>query len=340
MDIGKIGRTLDLTYTIKKAQWTGEDIRGDANGYKYADGREDGSTAEPLWDPNQDDCAIWFDNTQNDADNDGLTYWEETNPIVDLNPSVTGVQGSSPTTPSLILEIDYMVGWGPSNVILQEARDAFSEAGIELFWVIDQANLPIKDTFKDTANGINFVVGQRNYLQSTRNPNYVDYLHVIFAKQETEWLINGEAVMAIFEPNSGINDASRSGVMIYSYVMSTISELVTTGQVTYEQYRAFVLIHEIGHALGCAHEATTAQYTASVDDSTELGGYHGHDVKNIYNIMVDPPTVEAVLGGSNSNSLLGNHGTGPRFSIESRGQINLRNKLSVETGYLVLSKYV
>jgi hypothetical protein len=68
-----------IYYTLKRGSWSGEDSIGDINGYGYASGREDGSTAEPSgnWDNHQDDCEVWFDVYQNDYDNDGLTYWEE-----------------------------------------------------------------------------------------------------------------------------------------------------------------------------------------------------------------------------------------------------------------------
>lgn len=81
MDISKTGRDCDITYTLKRGSWSGEDSIADINGYGYASGREDGSTAEPSgnWDNHQDDCALWFDAYQNDKDNDGLTYWEEVN---------------------------------------------------------------------------------------------------------------------------------------------------------------------------------------------------------------------------------------------------------------------
>ena len=80
-DISKTDRSLDVTYTLKRGSWSGEDSVGDSSGYGYADGREDGSTPEPAgnWDNNQDDCAVWFDVYQNDGDGDGLTYWEEVN---------------------------------------------------------------------------------------------------------------------------------------------------------------------------------------------------------------------------------------------------------------------
>lgn len=81
IDISKTGINCDITYTLKKGSWDAEDFLSDINGYGYASGREDGSTAEPEgnWDNHQDDCALWFNSYQNDYDNDGLTYWEEVN---------------------------------------------------------------------------------------------------------------------------------------------------------------------------------------------------------------------------------------------------------------------
>jgi len=64
------GKTLKLTYSLKNGSWWGDDFLGDANGYGHASGTEDG-----VYDEN--DCEIFFDIYQTDADADRLTWYEE-----------------------------------------------------------------------------------------------------------------------------------------------------------------------------------------------------------------------------------------------------------------------
>jgi len=64
------GKTLKLIYSLKNGSWWGDDFLGDANGYGHASGTEDG-----VYDEN--DCEIFFDIYQTDADADRLTWYEE-----------------------------------------------------------------------------------------------------------------------------------------------------------------------------------------------------------------------------------------------------------------------
>ena len=77
-DLSGDGESLDIIYDVKRGSWYGEDKLKDASGYGHAGGYEDGKIGN-------EDYEIWFDISFNDYDNDGLTYWEETN-IYHTNP--------------------------------------------------------------------------------------------------------------------------------------------------------------------------------------------------------------------------------------------------------------
>lgn len=71
---------VDLTYDLKSGHWQGEDyiypepIYFDPSGYGRLCGCDDNSIYE-----DNNDCELWFDITQTDADGDGIPYWIEIN---------------------------------------------------------------------------------------------------------------------------------------------------------------------------------------------------------------------------------------------------------------------
>jgi hypothetical protein len=70
---------VNLVYSIKTGQWTGDDYCTDEpsdfdlSGYGRLNGCDDGSIYQ-----NEPDCELWFDIYQNDYDGDGIPYWTET----------------------------------------------------------------------------------------------------------------------------------------------------------------------------------------------------------------------------------------------------------------------
>jgi len=75
------GKTINLTYYLKRGNWTGDDYLGDGNGYGHCSGFEDGKEDE-------NDCEVWFDVYQEweGGGGDHLTYWEKEN-VYHLDPS-------------------------------------------------------------------------------------------------------------------------------------------------------------------------------------------------------------------------------------------------------------
>lgn len=74
------GKTINLTYYLKRGNWTGDDFLGDENGYGHCSGFEDGNE-------NENDCEIWFDIYEQGEGwgGDHLTYWEKVN-VYHLDP--------------------------------------------------------------------------------------------------------------------------------------------------------------------------------------------------------------------------------------------------------------
>ncbi len=76
-------KIVNLTYDLKRGEWTGDDYLQDINGYGHTSGFEDGNYDER-------DCEIWFDIYQSyhgghPGSGDRLTYWEKVN-VYDLDP--------------------------------------------------------------------------------------------------------------------------------------------------------------------------------------------------------------------------------------------------------------
>ncbi len=83
-DISKDGKGVDISYDVKRGEWTGEDYLNDGNGYGHTSGFEDGNCEE-------NDCEIWFDIYQlregsSFLNPDRLTLWELIN-VYNLDPS-------------------------------------------------------------------------------------------------------------------------------------------------------------------------------------------------------------------------------------------------------------
>ena len=66
------GRTVVLSYDLKRGAWTGDDHIGDVDGYGHASGFADGNER-------QQDAEIWFSVYQVEAGcaDDRITYWEK-----------------------------------------------------------------------------------------------------------------------------------------------------------------------------------------------------------------------------------------------------------------------
>lgn len=99
-----------LTYSIATGVWWGDDCLGDASGY----GRLNGCDDTTIY-PEDRDCEMWFDITQNDFDGDGFPFWLETN-MYNTSPTVDN-RGEDADDDGIPIEWEYTFGltyidWG------------------------------------------------------------------------------------------------------------------------------------------------------------------------------------------------------------------------------------
>lgn len=95
------------------------------------------------------------------------------------------------------------------------------------------------------------------------------------------------------------------------------------GGFTVAQATTKVFVHEVGHCLGASHElATFTGAGCPAFDDREL---------DLTNVMAQ---------GLNPQTVLGPAGQGPRFAADSQAQLNLANKVSVETNNVNLCRFV
>jgi len=110
---GNDNKDVDLRYNLKYNQWIGDDfleklyINADPSGYGRLNGCDDGTIYKHDF-----DCELWFNIYQNDFDEDGISYWSETE-IFQTDPTVDD-RGRDDDNDSVPIEWEYK--WGQSIV--------------------------------------------------------------------------------------------------------------------------------------------------------------------------------------------------------------------------------
>jgi hypothetical protein len=110
---GNDNKDVDLRYNLKYNQWIGDDyleklyINADPSGYGRLNGCDDGTIYRHDF-----DCELWFNIYQNDFDEDGISYWSETE-IFQTDPTVDD-RGRDDDNDSVPIEWEYK--WGQSIV--------------------------------------------------------------------------------------------------------------------------------------------------------------------------------------------------------------------------------
>ena len=287
---------------------------GDADGDGLTDGEEATLGTDPM-DPDSDRDGI-EDGVEVDVDRpynlDGTT--------------TTAVTRTDPTTPTVLVELDYAGGFRPNAIVFQTAENAFAHAGMDIRFMIDDGSpipataLPIGTAPWTTSDLEQLLVSSDDQAQDTD----AAYLHVIVVPGDNTTRHGTTHHAASNNPSEGNHgtdpDPRYAGSFVFIDTISNDYSAFATAfsnvGITEDQLIAKTLIHEIGHALGC----------------TEEGSGGGIDA---FNVMA----LSSQLGNPSSNidpwrdNLNGLDAVGyPTFSEGSLAQMDLTMKLSVDTG--------
>jgi hypothetical protein len=242
--------------------------------------------------------------------------------------------------PDLFIEFDYLVGHEPSHELFSEVINAYSDSGIKLHYKIDQMNIPLGTATTPDADGDGAEVLRNDaeyldLLDSTRNSAYSRYIHMVFANTMVHDDLPGYTLYggAISAPTAG--DLTHSGILIAD---QALVDTVTTASTLMER-RLKVFVHEVGHALGASHEGPNSPTPAGTYNAL-VDGPGGTDTFNGYNVMRQGGLTsfgaagQLLRGVGNTDRNMGATSDigRPRFSIESLPQLDMTNKLSVDTG--------
>lgn len=258
VDIAPGDSNLDITFDPLTGDYTG-DIQSQNVGYAKGSGK--------------DAAAIFFTITlgdNDDLDGDGLHDGIERSAIVDRDGNVPAHGnlydlGSNPCRPTVLVEIDYMVGAGhthqPTAAAINEARAAFDAGdvparldcpypsspktgGVQLLMVVDQA-LPETDKISwDSPSGAGAVNGK-----TIRDDNFDKRLRPYF--HYSLWIHNQPD--AAPSPGAPLATNSSSGLCCAEGKDVLVSLGQWAGSVGTTRDQSGTFLHELGHALGLGH---------------------------------------------------------------------------------------
>ncbi len=283
---------------------------------------------------NGEEATLGTDPRDADSDRDGIEDGVE----VDLDrpysvdgTTTTAVTRTDPTTPTVLVELDYVTGFRPNAAVFLMAEDAFAHAGMEIrFMIEDTSPIPTAALPSGTTPWTSADLEQ--LLLNTDDPSqdiHAAYLHVVVVPDDNttrQGTTHHAASNNPSEGNHGSNpDPRYAGSFVFidtianDYNANNASmQVFSNAGITADHLIAKTLIHEIGHALGC----------------TEEGPSDGIDT---FNVMAQ----SGQLGNPNSSTgiapwqdnMFGVDGVGhPTFSQGSLAQMDLTMKLSVDTG--------
>ncbi|HZN69103.1 MAG TPA: right-handed parallel beta-helix repeat-containing protein, partial [Tepidisphaeraceae bacterium] len=201
-----------------------------------------------------------------DTDGDALPDGWETNGIdVNEDNTVDLVLNSDPRKKDLFVEVDAMVGYVPTQAMLNKVIASFGAApnalvhnpdgsnGITLHTVIDDVTVadaawgnpwtgfdPVKSTYFGTAADRNHPTNRANLLGAKR----LAYRYSVFAKEHSGDDSSGYGELPAF--NRSAEPHGRNDFMV------TLGHALWTGLVT-SDIQAGTFMHELGHTLGLGH---------------------------------------------------------------------------------------
>ena len=269
-----------------------------------------------------------------DTDHDGLSDYLELNTdwpitLIDLqSTSNSTTTQTDPLVPSLLVEVDSLPGFRPSGAVLLLAQQSLEHAGIEAFFHVDAEHSSISDTITTLTDVLEMERLLEELDNAAESPLFQHYIHVVFARRG-EVFIQGTTHTA--DPNDPLEgnhgswpDPVYAGSFIWAETIATQYGGFQTEfeaiDITEQQILARILVHEIGHLLGCPHEG-------------EANG--GIDYSNVMATNFD-------LGhpGTDADHWQAQFAEGfPTFSAEARTTMTLDFKVSTESGASTIERY-
>ena len=269
-----------------------------------------------------EEAILGTNSLETDSDRDGLPDLLERSamwPHAESAPWTGEVRRSDPTVPTLLVEVDFLVGFRPSAAVLTLTRRSFEALGLEvIFWVDEPSSTVPSSPLVD-------IVEMEQLLLTMDSASEHEllryYVHVVFAEYG-EGGDHGKTHFA--EPNDPARgnhgnrpDPRYSGSLVWT---QTVIDDFSASRASFEAIgvsqdmliaRSFV--HEIGHLLGCAHEGSN---NGGIDYSNVM----------IRNSRLGNPADAALHWEAQFEA---GH---PAFSQDTWEQMDLSFKASVEIG--------
>lgn len=252
-----------------------------------------------------------------DSDKDGLSDNDEVNLSRQYSPDggyTTDTTTTDPLTRTLLVEVDFMAGFRPDPEVILLAGQAFDDAGIEVFFLIDDAQpLAVTTPLTDQSE-----IERLLYDSADQDV----YVHVLFAD-----VADGKHGTTHYaEPNNPAQgnygntpDPRYAGAVVFAGQIATDATTWATEfasvDVTVDDLVARTLVKQIGHLVGC----------------TDEGWNNGLETTNVMvnNGDLPAPTTNAAAWQDATRGGTVGH---PTFTADSIGQMDLALKASVEIG--------
>lgn len=268
--------------------------------------------------PDTPDAVVSGDaNCGGDADGDGLADCVDDDDDGDgLRDTDETARGTDPATPTLLVEIDYMVDgaggdYRPTRAVLTLTEDSFAAAGIEVVLEVDPGGALSRLSPLTAAADMESIA-------SASKDQGASHVHVVMADTGAGTR-HGTAHYAV--PNSGGSGNAPAPGRAAAFVFAgqiladaaTYQSQFSAWGITADHLVARSLIHELGHLIGCTHESTDPA-----------------------NVMAQNSLVGAVNSTNQSrwqDAALGVGRPGhPTFLADSIAQIDLTHKPSADIG--------
>ena len=269
----------------------------------------------------QEERAYGTDSKESDTDRDGLTDSMEistTWPCTSSDSPSVAVCQSEATVPTLLVEVDSLVGYQPSAMALELAEESLRAVGIETFFWLDDPSEGGSAPLVEVAEMEALLSESR---AATDGDSFSYYIHVFFGRYGEEGDHGTTHFSVPNDPTRGNHGNYPVPGFAGSFVwMQRVIDDFEANQsafdgigVSLDMLVARSFVHEIGHLIGCTHEGDN---NGGVDFT---------------NVMVLNSTLGSPSAFSEhwESQFAAGH---PTFSEASREQMDLSFKGSVETG--------